>query len=303
VVSFAQSVNEVKKTCSAATKRQSERSEKEALKRSIKIAKDVDAQAWVCVKLAYRRVGKVIKLESAPVPVAADGLSNTAHGLLILRCLVGGYTDGLGEHGLVAVSASDAVGARGTSSAPCTVVGPAVIASTLKSTLGVEASLLVERDSMRAVAAAEDVSTATAVMTAVENGEGTSAGGGFALRSAVIRLPVVSCGSTSDSTLGLSPLVGDDSRDAGRTPGAERSGVILIGTERRRRKAGRSNKLEPISGHVHAAVCTARRGQRRLSRTRQLCGAQDCRDVERLLWLADLLSMHIGGAAGRRDIV
>jgi hypothetical protein len=128
------------------------------------------------VKLAYRRVGKVIKLKSAPVPVAADGLSNTAERLLILRCLVlGGNTDGLSEHGLVAVSASNTVGARGTSSAPPAVVGPAVIAGTLKCAFGMEASLLIERDGMRAVAAAEDISTAAAVMTAVENGKGTSA--------------------------------------------------------------------------------------------------------------------------------
>jgi hypothetical protein len=222
VVSFAQSVNEEKKTCSAATKRQSERSEKGNAQTQHKNCEDVDAQSWVCVKLACRRVGKVIKLKSAPVPVAADGLSNAADRLLVLRCLVlCGDTDGLSEHGLVAVSAGNAVGARGTSSAPSTVISPAVIASTLKSTLGVEASFLVKRDSMRAVAAAEDISTATAVVTAVEDGEGTSACGRLALGSAVIGLPVISSRSASDSTLSLRPLVGDDSGDAGRTPGAE----------------------------------------------------------------------------------
>jgi hypothetical protein len=258
-------------------------SRKEALKRSIKIAKTLTLKlgyAWSWRVVESVRVGKVIKLKGAPVPVAADGLGNAANGLLFLRCLVlVGNTDGLGEHGL------------------------AVIASTLKGTLVVEASFLVERNGMGAVAAAEDVSTATTVMTTVENREGTSACGGLALDSAIIRLPVVSGGCTSDSTPSLGPLIGDDSRDAGRTPGAEGSGVILIGTQRRRRKTGRSDELEAISGHVHAAVCAARRGQRRLSRTRQLCGAQDCRDVERLLWLANLLSVHVGGAAGRRDIV
>jgi len=75
----------------------------------------------------------------------------------------------------------------------------------------VEASLLVERNGVRAVAAAEDVSTATAVMTAVKDREGTSACGRLALRSTVVGLPVVSCRSASDSALGLSPLVGNDS--------------------------------------------------------------------------------------------
>ena len=218
------------------------------------------------MKLACRIVGKVIKLKGAPIPVAADGLGNAADGLLFLRGLVlAGNADGLSEHGLVAVSASDTVGARGTNSAPCTVVGPAVIASTLKSTLGVEAGLLVERDSVRAVAAAEDVSAATAVMTTVEDGEGASACGGLALSSGAVRLPVVSGGSTSNGTLGLSPLVRDYSRDAGWTPRAEGSRVVLIGTERRRRETGGSDELEAIARHVHAAVCTARRGQRRLS--------------------------------------
>jgi hypothetical protein len=186
------------------------------------LREDVDAQSWVCVKLACRRVGKVIKLKSAPVPVAANGLGNTADRLLVLRCLVlCGNTDGLSKHGLVAVSAGNAVGARGTSSAPSAVIGPAVIASTLKSTLGVEASFLIERNSMRAVAAAEDISTATAVVTAVEDGEGTSACGRLALGSAVIGLPVVSSRSASDSNLGLGPLVRNDSGDAARAPRAE----------------------------------------------------------------------------------
>jgi hypothetical protein len=183
------------------------------------LREDVDAQSWVCVKLACRRVGKVIKLKSAPVPVAANGLGNTADRLLVLRCLVlCGNTDGLSKHGLVAVSAGNAVGARGTSSAPSAVISPAVIASTLKSTLGVEASFLIERNSMRA---AEDVSTATAVVTAVEDGEGTSACGRLALGSAVIGLPVVSSRSASDSNLGLGPLVRNDSGDAARAPRAE----------------------------------------------------------------------------------
>lgn len=255
------------------------------------------------MKLACRIVGKVIKLKGAPVPVAANGLSNAADRLLFLRDPLVGNTDGLSEHGLVAVSAGDTVGARGTDSTPCTVVGPAVIAGTLESTLGMEAGFLIERDSMRAVAAAEDVSTATAVMTTVQDGEGTSACGGLALGSGAVRLPVVSGGCTSNGTLGLGPLIGDYSRDAGRSPRAEGSGVVLIGAERRRRKVGGSDELETVAGHVHAAVCAAGRGQRRLSRARQLCGAQDCRDVERLLWLANLLSVHVGGAAGRRDIV
>lgn len=136
----------------------------------------MDAQVGVCVKLACRGVGKVIKLKRAPVPVAADGLSNTTKRLLIFRCLVlGRNTDGLSEHGLIAVSAGDTVGARGTSSAPSAVVRPAVIAGTLKCAFRVETSLLVEGNGMRAVAAAEDISTAAAMMTTVENGEGTSA--------------------------------------------------------------------------------------------------------------------------------
>jgi hypothetical protein len=171
----------------------------------------------------------------------------------------------LSEHGLVAVSAADAVVARGPGSTPCTVVSPAVIASPLKSTLRMEASLLVKRNSMRAVAAAEDVSTATAVMTTVEHGERTSACGGLALCSTVVRLPVVSCGSTSDGTLGLSPLVGNDPGDAAGAPRAKRSRVVLVRAEGRGCKTGRSGELEAISGHVHAAVCAARRGQRRLS--------------------------------------
>jgi hypothetical protein len=264
----------------------------------------VDAQVGVCVKLAYRRVGKVIKLKSAPVPVAADGLSNTTERLLILRCLVlGGNTNGLSEHGLIAISAGNTVGARGASSTPSAVVGPAVIAGTLKCAFRVEASLLVKRNGMRAVTAAEDISTAAAVMTTVENGEGTSACGRLALCSAVIRLPVVPCWGTSNSSLCLVPLVGDDAGNAAFTPRAERSGVILVGAHRRRRKTGRSDKLETVPGHVHATVCAAGRGQRCLSRTRQLSGAQDGRDVEGLLRLADLLGVHVCGAVGRRDIV
>jgi len=256
------------------------------------------------VKLAYRIVGKVIKLKSAPVPVAADRLSYTAERLLILRCLVlGGNTNGLSEHGLVAVSASDTVGARRTSSAPAAVVGPAVVAGTLKCAFRVEASLLVKRDGMGTVAAAEDISTAAAVMTTVENGEGTGACGRLALGSAVIGLPVVPCRGTSNSGLRLIPLVGNDTGDAAFTPGAEKSGVVLVGTHRRGCETGRSDKVETVPGHVHAAVCAAGRSQRGLSRTRQLSGAQDGRDIEGLLRLANLLGVHVCRAIGRRDIV
>jgi hypothetical protein len=114
---------------------------------------------------------------------------------------------------------------------------------------------------------------------------------------------VIPCRGTSNSGLGLIPLVRDNAGDAAFTPRAERSGVVLVGAHRRRRETGGSDKLETISGHVHAAVCAAGRGQRRLPRTRQLSGAQDGRDVESLLRLADLLGVHVCGAVGRRDIV
>lgn len=187
---------------------------------------------------------------------------------MLLRGLdLAGDTDGLGEGGLVAASASDAVVARGTSSAPGAVVGPAVVASALKGTLRVEASLLIKRDGVRAVAAAEDVSTATAVVTAIQERKGTSASGRSAQRSAVVRLPVVSRGRTSDGAhVVLIPLVGNDSGDGGRTPRTVGSGLVLIGADGRRSEAGgAAGKLERVSRHVHAAVCAARRRERSLS--------------------------------------
>lgn len=122
--------------------------------------------------------------------------------------VLAGDTDGLSEDSVIAISAGDAVVARRTGSTPCTVVGPAVVASTLKSALRVEASLLVKRNSVRAVACAEDVSTTTAMVTTVEDGEGTGTCGRLAQRGAVVGLPVVSCGCTSDGThVVLIPLV------------------------------------------------------------------------------------------------
>lgn len=157
---------------------------------------------------------------------------------------------------------------------------------------------------MRAVAAAEDVATASAVVTAGQERKRASAGGRSAQGSAAVRLPVVSCGSTSDGArAGVPPLVRDDSGDATRAPGSVGSRVVLVGTNGGRCEAGSGVELERIARHVHAAVGAARRGQRGLSRAGQLGRAQNSGNVERLFGLADLLGVQMGGTVGRRDII
>lgn len=121
-------------------------------------------------------------LESAPLRVA-KALSDTCGRLLNFDSLVERNTDGHGGS-LGAVSARDTVGARASAHAPGAIIRVARVARPLRSTLGMEASLLVERNSVRSVRAAKDVAAATAVVTTSEEGKRLGAAWGCACASA-----------------------------------------------------------------------------------------------------------------------
>lgn len=131
-----------------------------------------------------------VRLEGAPVPSTTDTLCDRADRLLtgVAISILAWYTDGLSRGSLVAAFAGDAVVAGVAALTPGAVVGVAEITRSLEGTLGVEASLLVERDSVWSVATAEDVSTTAAVMTTCEECERRRAGWGSAEFSACISL-------------------------------------------------------------------------------------------------------------------
>ena len=116
-------------------------------------------------------------LKCAPLGVA-EALGDTAGDVLMMRIGVVVPVDGNANRhgsGVSAFFACNTVGARASAHAPGAIIGITEIARTLRGAFRVEACLLVQRDSVRSVRAAEDVSTTTAVMTASEECKGLSA--------------------------------------------------------------------------------------------------------------------------------
>lgn len=89
---------------------------------------------------------------------------------------------------VVADSTLIAIVAGASSPLPHAKIRPAVFASSSTRSVGVEASMLVERDHMRRVGRAEDVTATATVMTAGEEGEGSAASGRVAGRGAGVGL-------------------------------------------------------------------------------------------------------------------
>lgn len=199
--------------------------------------------------------------------------------------------DGLSSSRLITTLTGDTVVARVAIPTPLTVVAVAVIAGALWSTLGVEACFLVERNSVRGMAAAEDISAAATVMTTREEGKCARASWRSAKLGAGIRLPVIPSRCTSYGGRRLIvPLIGHDSGDAALTPWCERSSVVFFGTDRKRSDA---NELDALPGAVHTAVSAAWWSQGDLSGTGHLGWSQNGRDVQRDLWLAHLTGVQV----------
>lgn len=144
------------------------------------------------------------KLKSAPVPATRDagsdlgalGQHSGQGGLRILvrrdiRAVGGGIVFFIVTVGGSALSIEQALDLAQTLRArflPALVGAPAEVACTGGNSIGVEASILIERDDMRSVGRAEDMAAMATVVAAKEETERGAAGGRVAVGGSRVRL-------------------------------------------------------------------------------------------------------------------
>ena len=124
------------------------------------------------------------RLEGAPIPVTlTDRLLAGEDGVDVPLPISGDHRSQVrrgnrnGRSCIDSVAAGETRRTRVAVAAPDQKVGPAVVAGASLSSLGVEASFLVERDAADAVAVAVDATAASAMVTSGEQGEDDVADG------------------------------------------------------------------------------------------------------------------------------